>query len=434
MEKISILLLSSMIFFLSLTAHAKPDIGIPSNLSPNLWTLNSSTLSKINNIPKISESQSANERLILQIIELVEDGDLIDATQKAKSLIEAAPNYALAQLLYADLLSLQITKNVENLTSERSGAPTVDISAESFAPSPAILAIQQELSLRLKASSNIPPNNSIPKHIITIGNQYRQLLVADTKIGRIFIFDIKQSQKSTTLDLRHSFFMTIGDQGAGKMIEGDKKTPLGIYQLLNRVPQNLITDLYGIGAIQTNYPNPVDRMLGKTGYGIWLHGTPSQVYVRYPLASDGCLVVSNDDMAIILKNTTPQRTLVIIDDGVEWVQISKNRAPNIKHPIYEKLSDSLTTSSGTPLHLSLSQLYEGGFKWEYRLLRLIQTDKSIKKNYNIENISLIEWSKENPYAMIEFDFKLNSETKLYRVRQHWMQKEDGWKIVRESIY
>jgi hypothetical protein len=38
-----------------------------------------------------------------------------------------------------------------------------------------------------------------------------------------------------------------------------------------------------------------------------------------------------------------------------------------------------------------------------------------------------------PYAMVEFDFQLNSESNLHRVRQYWMEKDGEWKIVRETI-
>jgi murein L,D-transpeptidase YafK len=432
MEKFSISLLLAVISFFTLPAHSNQGAITKQISSPRLWTLNSSTLSGINSIPKASASQSANEKTILEIINLIQVGDLLEATKQTKNLIEVSPNYALAQLLYADLLRLHIPKslafsNTENPVMEEDSPSNQAI--ESATP---ILAAQQELSFRLKATSNKLIENSFPKHVISLGNQYRQLLVADTKIGRIYIFDILRSNKSTSLELKHSFFMTIGDQGAGKMIEGDKKTPLGIYQLLNRVPQNLLTDLYGLGAIQTNYPNPVDRILGKTGYGIWFHGTPSQVYVRYPFASDGCLVVSNEDMATVLASTSPQRTLVIIDDGIEWVQKPKNQSSTTHHPIYKKLIDSLTPlSSESP---SLNSLYEGGFKWEYRLLRLIQTNKSSKQNFKINNISLIEWTKANPYTMVEFDFQLNPESKAYRIRQYWMADQDNWRIVRESIF
>ncbi len=434
MEKFSILLLSAVILFFTIPVHSKQDTIIKQISSPRLWTLNSSTLSGINSIPKGSASQSNNEKTILEIINLIQDGNLLKATKQTKNLIEVAPNYALAQLLYADLLRLHIPKSLVFSNTDNPFIEGDFPSNQAFESATPILAAQQELSFRLKGSSNKPLENSFPRHIISLGNQYRQLLVADTNIGRIFIFDIQHSNKSTSLELKHSFFMTIGDQGAGKMIEGDKKTPLGIYQLLNRVPQNLLTDLYGFGAIQTNYPNPVDRMLGKTGYGIWFHGTPSQVYVRYPFASDGCLVVSNDDMATVLSSTSPQRTLVIIDDGIEWLQRTKNQSDIIQHPIHKKLSESFTPLSREHPRPSLNSLYEGGFKWEYRLLRLIQTNKSIKQNFKINNISLIEWNKGDPYTMVEFDFQLNAESKVYRVRQYWMPNQDNWRIVRESIF
>jgi murein L,D-transpeptidase YafK len=62
------------------------------------------------------------------------------------------------------------------------------------------------------------------------------------------------------------------------------------------MPQDKLTDFYGSGAFPINYPNEWDRIRGRNGYGIWLHGTPRDTYSRPPRASDGCIVLSNEDL------------------------------------------------------------------------------------------------------------------------------------------
>ena len=57
-----------------------------------------------------------------------------------------------------------------------------------------------------------------------------------------------------------------------------------------------LPDLYGIGAFPLNYPNELDQHQGKTGYGIWLHGTDKSYYSRPPLDSEGCVVLTNLDL------------------------------------------------------------------------------------------------------------------------------------------
>jgi hypothetical protein len=126
--------------------------------------------------------------------------------------------------------------------------------------------------------------------------------------------------------------------------------------------------------------------------------------------------------------------LVIIDDGIEWRQGFKNQSDSIHHPIYKKLSESLNDLGDKTSHSNLKKMYEGGFKWEYRLLRLIHSNQSIQQNFKINNISLVEWDKENPYALVEFDFQMNPKSKIYRVRQYWMASKNDWLIVNESIF
>ena len=84
------------------------------------------------------------------------------------------------------------------------------------------------------------------------------------------------------------FYVTIGKNGAGKIIEGDQKTPLGVYFVTRFIESGELPDLYGDGAFPINYPNIWDRRNGRTGTGIWLHGTPSTIFSRPPEDSDGC--------------------------------------------------------------------------------------------------------------------------------------------------
>ena len=77
----------------------------------------------------------------------------------------------------------------------------------------------------------------------------------------------------------------------------------------------------GIGAFPLNYPNEWDAREGRNGHGIWLHGTPRDTYSRPPRASDGCVVLTNEDLDDLTKRLQVRLTPVIIADGVEWVSV-----------------------------------------------------------------------------------------------------------------
>lgn len=82
----------------------------------------------------------------------------------------------------------------------------------------------------------------------------------------------------------------VGEIMGDKMVEGDLKTPLGVYNFLRRI-QHLDPE-YGPLAITTNYPNFFDKMHGKTGHGIWIHGLPEKD--PFKIQTEGCIALEND--------------------------------------------------------------------------------------------------------------------------------------------
>ncbi len=115
------------------------------------------------------------------------------------------------------------------------------------------------------------------------------------------------------------YYISSGKNGSQKVREGDKKTPIGVYFVTANVPREKLTDFYGRGAFPINYPNEWDKRHGRSGFGIWLHGTPSDTYSRPPRASDGCVVLSNQDLDRISATLQVGMTPVIISDGIEWI-------------------------------------------------------------------------------------------------------------------
>src|SRR6185295_5637292 len=118
----------------------------------------------------------------------------------------------------------------------------------------------------------------------------------------------------------------ISKNGSEKNREGDQKTPLGVYHVTSSIPRQKLTDFYGAAAFPINYPNEWDRLQGRNGFGIWLHGTPSDTYSRPPRSSDGCVVLTNQDLEAIARNVQIGLTPVIITDSIEWVAADAARA------------------------------------------------------------------------------------------------------------
>lgn len=111
----------------------------------------------------------------------------------------------------------------------------------------------------------------------------------------------------------HTLPCTTG-QGAGdKYREGDLKTPEGVYFIQRTLTRGLDWTLYGDLAFTLNYPNPVDRLKGKTGSGIWIHGRGQTIV---PRDTQGCVALNNPDLHSIKASLTRGTPVVIARDIV----------------------------------------------------------------------------------------------------------------------
>lgn len=115
------------------------------------------------------------------------------------------------------------------------------------------------------------------------------------------------SQKRFALKKR--FPALTGKYQGDKNTEGDHRTPIGIYTLTEK--KNKVDPFYGPMAFVTSYPNLYDRIRGKNGSGIWIHGVPlsgtRESFTR------GCIAIDNNDLVNLDQNINPSKTLLIID-------------------------------------------------------------------------------------------------------------------------
>lgn len=78
-------------------------------------------------------------------------------------------------------------------------------------------------------------------------------------------------EKNSPLRLRYTYPCVTGQLPGDKQKLNDLRTPEGIYFVEYKIANGLDFREYGGLAYTLNYPNPVDRLRGKTGYGIWIH-------------------------------------------------------------------------------------------------------------------------------------------------------------------
>lgn len=127
--------------------------------------------------------------------------------------------------------------------------------------------------------------------------------------------------KKSPLTVLRKLTCATGQAQGDKLREGDKRTPEGVYFVEEKVPGKLDFELYGNHAFSLNFPNPVDRLKGKTGHGIWIHGRGKQLLAQDTL---GCVALTADDIKA-LDGQIPSGTPVIIAKKLTW---TKDTAPD----------------------------------------------------------------------------------------------------------
>ncbi|WP_291321598.1 L,D-transpeptidase family protein [Desulfonatronospira sp.] len=139
-----------------------------------------------------------------------------------------------------------------------------------------------------------------------------RLLVVDKKNQSFFVF----SNKSPLIK-EYQWQCTTGEGLGDKELEGDLKTPEGIYFIERKIDTSYMDrELYGEMGLTLNYPNPVDRAKGKTGFGIWIHGRGKEVV---PFDTEGCVAMDMKYMYKLEEMVKPWYTPVIITSTMEWI-------------------------------------------------------------------------------------------------------------------
>lgn len=187
-----------------------------------------------------------------------------------------------------------------NQTPENISVPTTE-------PAPANGRGSGAVSPRIKALQQQSPPAGAGWEFQATTNQplVSRFVAVDKSQQKIMLYEHK-----SPLRLVSSFVCTTGQIIGDKKVEGDLRTPEGVYFVVQRIGNGLNYELYGNEAYTLNYPNPVDKLRRKTGYGIWIHG---RGYDITPLETQGCVAMNNGDLAVFAQNLKPGLPVALAD-------------------------------------------------------------------------------------------------------------------------
>ena len=362
-----------------------------------------------------------SEKALIQAVEYVRNNEINKAIEELNQLLKTNPSFNAAQLMYADLML------------SRSKAIT-DFGNITNAPFNHIDSLLTEVKARWNFHKNSVDKNKIPSSLIKLANTQSHVIVVDSQSSRLFLFE----NDNGVPKLKSDFYVTIGKNGTGKYTEGDQKTPIGVYFVTGFIPSEDLPDLYGDGAFPINYPNAWDQRHNRTGYGIWLHGTPSKVYSRAPKDSNGCVIVSNNDLNTLADFIDEEKTPVIIANSINWINKKEWKIRNDNYNLFVEQWRRDWETRNVKLYLRhYSKEYTGLGKnydsWVQYKSRVIPTKKFIKVDLSNKSVFLYPDIPDLMVVTFLQDYSSDTFRRKFVKRQYWRMEEDGkWRIIYEG--
>ncbi len=218
-------------------------------------------------------------------------GDAERADELLADALAAAPAFTLAAALRADVLTVKA-----GLPSTLAAADAAPGALANWRAEAALRMLPQPSGMTLAGVHVVPPGLGA-------------MLIAETERGQLHI---AVPDADGVLRVQATHYLSIGRSGIGKQRAGDRRTPIGLYWIVDTLADHQLPARYGPMALPLDYPNVWDRRAERSGDGIWLHGTDAAAYARPPRDSDGCLVVSNPNLLALGATVTVAETPVFV--------------------------------------------------------------------------------------------------------------------------
>ncbi len=361
------------------------------------------------------------DNLLAEVFRHLAENNLRAAEHSVDTLIAAYPNFQLAHLIRGDLYLLHTT-------------PVKALGGTSTNQANKLKELRDEALLRIKAFRDKPAADSFPRQVLRLRDDQKYVFLVDAKKSRLYVYANQGGQLRYFAD----HYISQGKFGVNKLKEGDQKTPVGVYYITSRLAGQKLPDFYGPGALPLNYPNEWDKLNGRTGSGIWLHGMPSETFSRPPLASDGCVVLTNPDFLKVAANVDIGKTPVIISESIEF-------ASRTKWVAERQIADKLLEDWRLDLESKNINRILANYSRNFKNLQGDNLNAWLpKQTFNFDNdqfptiklrdITQFRYPGKDDIIVTTFtqDTSLGKNRQSVRKRQYWLREAARWRIVYEA--
>ena len=371
----------------------------------------------------IQAADMAETRLI-DVYRLFGRGKTAEALEAAEKLVKDQPNFQLAQLVYADLLAARVSPS-----RSLSDAALVT----KFRSSPVLGELHEESQRRLQSLRDKPPPGTLPSQFLTLSSRSRYAIAVDASKSRLYLIENTAKGSQVVAD----YYISVGKLGIGKLVEGDARTPLGVYHVTSNLDPKSLRDFYGAGALPINYPNPYDLRRGRTGGGIWLHGTPPQQFSRAPRATDGCIVMANTDLREIIRRIDVGATPVVIAPSLRWITPQQAQAEQASfNKVIDGWRDARSTGDEAKLqafYAPEAQLAKPRANGTASARRAAEAAAARPRKVELKDLSLLHWKDTDEAMVVTFGEVAEGERTGRNRRQYWLLMGGEWKILQEDL-
>ncbi|MDX8402386.1 MAG: L,D-transpeptidase family protein [Mariprofundaceae bacterium] len=163
----------------------------------------------------------------------------------------------------------------------------------------------------------------LPVDVLRLGPDVANVFFVDKARSRLFVY--ARTEDGGLRRIADEYVVT-GRRDGDKRAEGDGRTPNGVYRFVKRLSGRALEARYGPVAFPIDYPNALDRLHGKNGHGIWMHGYPLGQERRPPQDTLGCFALPNDRLLDLARHVRLHHSWVVVGEDLRFGDDAARRA------------------------------------------------------------------------------------------------------------
>lgn len=234
----------------------------------------------------------------------------------------------------------------------------------------------------------------------------KHLIVTDKSIPSLKLYQIQEGK----LTLHNEVEAIVGSAEGDKQEEGDLRTPIGVYNLTARLGD--LDPKYGPLAFNTSYPNIHDKLQGKNGHGIWIHGLPENNPEKPN--TQGCVAINNDKLQELEQNINYKDAVLLISEN-SLSEVPKEEIAIILSSLYQWKEAWKESDLENYLNFYGSDFrrFDGKGLDEFKRYKKRIFSRKQEKTIKFSDINVIPYPNSMGKKMYRVDFHEEYKTRTY---------------------